>query len=84
MQYGLIQIFQVVQRTSENILRLSPQFCVNIDIVHAIAGVMALLCKQSRAHKIAIDPIMKDDSFIENFLLYIAGNIEDPQQKTFD
>ena len=31
---------------------------------------MALLCKQSGARKIAIDPIMKDDNLIENFSLY--------------
>ena len=43
---------------------------MNIDRVHAIAGVMALLFKQSGTSKIAIDPIMKDDNVIENFLLY--------------
>ena len=52
-------------------------FRVNIDIVHAIAGLMALFCKQSETRKIAIDPILKVDNLIGNFSLYY-GEYREP------
>lgn len=38
---------------------------------------MALFCKQSGTRKIAIDPILKDEILIENFLLYY-GEYKEP------
>ena len=52
-------------------------FRVNIDIVHAIAGLMALFCKQSETRKIAIDPILKVHNLIGNFSLYY-GEYREP------
>ena len=72
VQYGLILILNKLYkgRKKTSYVCHHCSFCENIDIVHAIAGVMALLCKQLGARKIAIDPIMKDDNLIENFSLY--------------
>ena len=44
--------------------------CVNIDIMHAIAGLTALFCKQSGTRKRTIDPILKHEILIESLLLY--------------